>query len=70
LQPSVEAASSGWQVPIRKESQKRCKKTGQPSLAVKPKEASASGGETAKEDMLLGSPLIVERKKPMLGWAA
>jgi len=27
---------------------------------VKPKGASASGGETAEEDILLGSPLVVQ----------
>ena len=45
LQPSEEAASSGWQVSDRKGHRKRCKKTGQPSLEVEPKGALASGGE-------------------------
>jgi len=61
LQLSSETAFPGWQVSVCIKSLKWRKKKGQSSKAAELKEASASGGETVDEEMLIGSPSMVER---------
>jgi len=60
-QPFSETAVPEWQVSVCKKRLKRRKKKGQSSEVAEPKVASATGGETVVEEMLLGSPSMVER---------